>query len=100
MPDSLESSQTDWKVSGESGKFYNSVKYNIIYTVGKVSELSREFPDSLESFWTIWKVYNQLGKFPDTLERQRYVITWTQSLEVIATNKFPTKCDVLVNLSQ
>ena len=44
---SLESLRTVWKVSGQSGKF----------------------PDSVESFRTVWKVPGQSGKFLDSLER-------------------------------
>ena len=53
---SLESFLTVWKISGQSGKFWE---------VWKVSGQSRKF---LESFQTIQKACGQFGKFPDSLE--------------------------------
>ena len=54
FPDSLESFRTVWKVSGQSGKFQDSLES--FWTVWKVSGQSGKFLDSLESFWTVWKV--------------------------------------------
>ena len=75
-----------------------------MWRVRKVSVQSWKLLDDLEGFQLIWKVseqsvnfqpgnflynlevYNQSGKFLDSLERQRYVNTWTKSLK-LATNK-------------
>ena len=91
----LESFQTLWKVSGQSGKFPDSWKVSRqsgkfpdslenFRTVWKVSGQSGKFPDSVESFWTVWKVSGQSGKFPDSLESFRTV--WKISREY---GKFP-----------
>ena len=66
FPDSLESFQIVWKVSGLSGKFSDCMES--FWTVWKVSGQSGKFPDSLESFRTVWKVSGQSGKFLDSLE--------------------------------
>ena len=80
FPDSLESSQrvserfqTVSKVFGQSGRFQDGQESFQI--VQKVSRQPGKFLDNLEG-------YNQFGKFPDSLERQRYVITWTKSLKL------------------
>ena len=57
--DSLENFQTVWKVSGQSGKFPDSLVF--CWTIWKAFNQSEKFLDSLESFWTIWKVYNQFA---------------------------------------
>ena len=64
--DSLESFWTVWKVSGQSGNFLDSLES--FRTVWKASGQSGKFPDSLESFRTVWKVSGQSGKFPNSLE--------------------------------
>ena len=48
----MESIRTLWKVSGQCGKFLDS--------------LAGENTDSLESFPKDWKVSGQSGKFPDS----------------------------------
>jgi len=67
----LESFQTVWKVSRQSGKFPDSLE--TFRTVWTVSGQSGKFLDSLESFQTVWKVSGQSGKFPVSLESFRTV---------------------------
>ena len=62
----VESFLAVWKVSGQSGKFLDSLQS--FQTVSKLSGQSGEFLDSLESFWTVWKVSGHFGKFPNSLE--------------------------------
>ena len=74
MLDDLEGFQLIWKVSKLSGNFQpGKTLYNL-------------------------EVYNQSGKFLDSLERQRYVNTWTKSLK-LATNKVCKKCNILVAIT-
>ena len=74
MLDDLEGFQLIWKVSKLSGNFQpGKTLYNL-------------------------EVYNQSGKFLDSLERQRYVNTWTKSLKS-ATNKVCKKCNILVAIT-
>ena len=57
------------KLSGLSGKFPDNLdSLESFQTVWKVSRQSGKFPDSLESFQTVWQVFSQPGKFPDSLE--------------------------------
>ena len=74
MLDNLEGFQLIWKVSEQSGNFQPG---NFLYNL---------------------EVYNQSGKFLDSLERQRYVNTWTKSLKS-ATNKVCKKCNILVAIT-
>ena len=74
MLDDLEGFQLIWKVSEQSVNFQPG---NFLYNL---------------------EVYNQSGKFLDSLERQRYVNTWTKSLK-LATNKVCKKCNILVAIT-
>ena len=58
-----------WKVSGESGKFPDSLES--FRMVWKLSGWSGKFLDGLESFWMVWKVCGWTGNFPDGLESFR-----------------------------
>ena len=69
---------TIWKVSGQSEKF---LKCPESFQTGK-------FLDNLEGL-------DKFGKSPDSLERQRYVITWSNALK-LTTNKVAIKYDLLV----
>ena len=73
MLDDLEGFQLIWKVSEQSVNFQPG---NFLYNL---------------------EVYNQSGKFLDSLERQRYVNTWTKSLK-LATNKVCKKCNVAITI--
>ena len=52
-----------------------------IVKVWKVSGQSGRFPDSLESFQTVWKVSGQSGKFPESLESFWTIKKFPESLE-------------------
>ena len=58
-PDSLDSFRTVWKVSGQSGKFPESLGFFLDNPEG--FNQTEKFLDSLESLWTIGKVYNQFA---------------------------------------
>ena len=65
-PDCLESFQTVWKVSKQSGNFLHCPE--TFHTVKKISRLSGNFPDQLGTFQTVWKLSGSYGNFPYRLE--------------------------------
>ena len=60
LPEGPESFQTDWKVSSWSRKFPDS-----FLTVWKVSGQCKKCLDCLETLQTVWKVCKQSGNFSD-----------------------------------
>ena len=79
FPDCLESFQTFWKASRQSGNFlhcletFHTVKKisrisGIFRTNWKVSRPSGDFPDCLETFRTGWKLSRLSRNFPDCPE--------------------------------
>ena len=88
----LESFQRVWKVSRGCGKFPDNLeRFQIVWNFSRQSgrfliNQSGKFLDSLENFWTAWKVSGQSGSLQPICKCQRFVITWTKSLQ-FATNK-------------
>ena len=66
----MESFQTVWKVSEQSGKFPDSLES--FRTVWNFFGQSGRFLTNLKSFWTAWKVSGQFGRFTTNVYNQCY----------------------------
>ena len=69
--DCLETWQTVWKLSGQSGHFPDCLE--TFRTVQKLSRQSGNFPDCLGTFRTARKLSRLSGKFPDSPDSFRTV---------------------------
>ena len=88
FPDSLESFRTVWKVSGLSGKFpdFWKLKHLNKYVAKAIYALLVNVAKTIYALFDVFvvkkrftKVFGQFGKFPDTLESFRTV--WNVSRE-------------------
>ena len=61
FPDNLETFQTIWKLSRQSGTITGNRKN--FQTIRKAYRKSGKFPDSLETYQTIWKKIMTIWKF-------------------------------------